>query len=272
MSAGGAVDALWSLDLPDSFVVENYHGAHAAFYDQMIRRHDGGLTACLERIHPEESVLDLACGTGRLLARLAARGNTVTGVDAAPDMLDRARARLGREQLDARLEVGDVRTWTANGRYDVVTLVGLTLSLFDDRADRVAILRTAVRHLRPGGRVLVDFLPLTGELASLQHWAVGVRIGPMRGRALVEVRRDPAKRTQIADIYTQLSRTDRRCVHLRSTTVSTLLPTADVLEVATACGLRVVSSPSGVENGVLGCLLEMTDRRGHDHTTKDGAL
>jgi SAM-dependent methyltransferase len=49
-------------------------------------------------------VLDAACGTGRHSVWLAARGHDVIGVDASPDMLAKAKAKLP----DARFEQGDL--------------------------------------------------------------------------------------------------------------------------------------------------------------------
>src|SRR5205823_4757833 len=42
---------------------------------------------------PPADALDAACGTGRHTAHLAARGHRVIGVDASPEMLERARAK-----------------------------------------------------------------------------------------------------------------------------------------------------------------------------------
>jgi cyclopropane fatty-acyl-phospholipid synthase-like methyltransferase len=45
----------------------------------------------LLELEPGMEVLDLACGHGRIANRLAARGCKVTGLDATPLFLDRAR-------------------------------------------------------------------------------------------------------------------------------------------------------------------------------------
>src|SRR5438093_8785643 len=48
-------------------------------------------------------VLELACGSGRLLAPLANAGLHITGIDSSPEMLARARERLSRLGLNAEL-------------------------------------------------------------------------------------------------------------------------------------------------------------------------
>ncbi len=63
-------------------------------------------------------VLELACGTGQWTAFLAARGHRVMAVDAAPEMLDRARRRVvepGVEFVQA-----DVFRWQVPRRFDTV--------------------------------------------------------------------------------------------------------------------------------------------------------
>ena len=59
-------------------------------------------------IVPGGSVLDVACGSGRHLRWLQARGHRVTGVDRSPDALASlaALAALGAEIVDADIEAG----------------------------------------------------------------------------------------------------------------------------------------------------------------------
>ena len=57
-------------------------------------------------------VLDLACGSGRLLAQLVDAGLEVAGVDVAPAMLERARRRLGDRAAQVELVLGDMRSFS----------------------------------------------------------------------------------------------------------------------------------------------------------------
>lgn len=56
---------------------------------------------------PRETVLDLACGDGRLGLHLRARGLDYRGVDAEPAMVDAATRRLG----PGIVELGDLETY-----------------------------------------------------------------------------------------------------------------------------------------------------------------
>lgn len=68
---------------------------------------------------PSGAVLELACGPGTWTPMLLETARSVTAVDAAPEMLDRARRRVG----EARVEFvqADLFSWHPAGRvYDTV--------------------------------------------------------------------------------------------------------------------------------------------------------
>src|SRR5947208_5098811 len=82
----------------------------AALYDWEYRRRRDDVrfyrTLADERGGP---ILDLGCGTGRLLIPLVRSGHVVVGVDRAPAMLARAAARLARLAPRARRRALRVR-------------------------------------------------------------------------------------------------------------------------------------------------------------------
>lgn len=64
------------------------------FYQRQIAAHGG-------------PVLELACGTGRLTVPLAAAGADITGIDRSPSMLEAARNRAARDQVEVSFQEGD---------------------------------------------------------------------------------------------------------------------------------------------------------------------
>jgi SAM-dependent methyltransferase len=103
------------------------------------------------------TVLDLGCGTGRHAVILAARGRSVVGVDVSTDMVAIARRRAadaGVSSVD--FEVGDVRTFQSDSRFDVALLMFAVLGYQLEDADVEATLETAARHLLPGGVLIFD--------------------------------------------------------------------------------------------------------------------
>lgn len=90
-----------------------------------------------------ERILDLGCGDGALTLRLAELGCRVVGVDAAPDMVHRARQR----GLDARLMDGHMLAFERC--FDAVLS---NAALHWMRRDPAAVAAGVARALVPGGR------------------------------------------------------------------------------------------------------------------------
>jgi len=78
------------------------------------------LSAALAAFAVTGHVLELACGPGQWTERLLQRATSVTAVDASPEMLARARARVGDDRV--RFMQADLFTWTPDRRYDLVFL------------------------------------------------------------------------------------------------------------------------------------------------------
>src|SRR5687768_5613081 len=67
----------------------------ARFYDEDYRNYDEDVDAIVHLAQQMDGpVLELGCGTGRLLLPLVTAGLSVTGVDISPALLERARAKL----------------------------------------------------------------------------------------------------------------------------------------------------------------------------------
>jgi len=101
-------------------------------------------------------VLELACGTGRLLAPLAEAGFQVTGVDSSPAMLERARGRLDRLGLQAALVQQRVETLHLEERFRTIIFGLDSFGLLLRRADQLKALRAARAHASHDGRFVVD--------------------------------------------------------------------------------------------------------------------
>jgi demethylmenaquinone methyltransferase/2-methoxy-6-polyprenyl-1,4-benzoquinol methylase len=76
------------------------------------------LTAAFDAFGVAGHVLELACGPGAWTERLLRHATSLTAVDAAPEMLARAKARVGVDRV--RFIQADLFSWTPDRRYDVV--------------------------------------------------------------------------------------------------------------------------------------------------------
>jgi ubiquinone/menaquinone biosynthesis C-methylase UbiE len=119
---------------------------------------------------PRGRALDVACGTGRQLARLVARGDDACGVDSTPAMAELARARC--PTADVR-----VGSWEElpfeDGRFDLVTC-SLALCHATDLAPPV---REMARVLRPAGWLVVSDIHPTATMYGGAAGFPGARLG-----------------------------------------------------------------------------------------------
>jgi demethylmenaquinone methyltransferase/2-methoxy-6-polyprenyl-1,4-benzoquinol methylase len=128
-----------------------YYRALAADYLNQGLELPGGneMTEALDAFQPTGSVLELACGPGVWTSQLLRYAADVTAVDASPEMLAIAAARVGRERV--RFIQADLFTWKPDRRYDVV-LIGFWLSHVP--AERFVSFWSLVADcLKPDGRV-----------------------------------------------------------------------------------------------------------------------
>ncbi|MCL4835899.1 MAG: methyltransferase domain-containing protein [Caldilineaceae bacterium] len=134
--------------------------AFAPFYDQDYRNYDDDIQLVVDLAQDAgETALELGCGTGRVLIPLAATGCRVTGVDNSPALLALARRKAEQAGVTARLQLteADLRSFAAaETGFDFAFCVSNTLMHLNTQADQLAALHTAHRHLRPGGRLLID--------------------------------------------------------------------------------------------------------------------
>jgi SAM-dependent methyltransferase len=101
-------------------------------------------------------VLELACGSGRLLAPLATAGFNVTGVDSSRAMLDRARRRLQSLGLQAQLVEQRMESLELEARYRTIILGLDSFGLLIERDDQLRALHAARQHATYDGRLILD--------------------------------------------------------------------------------------------------------------------
>lgn len=114
--------------------------------------------AFLDRvIEPPARVLDLGCGTGRLVLHLARRGCEVTGVNLSPHMLREAAKKLDRHGYEARLVEADICRLAEfdDASFDVCVCMFSTIGILRGKKLRRAALAEWRRVLAPGGLVVV---------------------------------------------------------------------------------------------------------------------
>jgi 2-polyprenyl-6-hydroxyphenyl methylase/3-demethylubiquinone-9 3-methyltransferase len=97
-----------------------------------------------------KSALDVGCGAGLLAEPLARTGAAVTAIDAAPELIDAARAHATAQGLE--IDYRAVPVEELDGRFDLVTC----LEVIEHVAEPLAFLRWLAARLAPGGLMILS--------------------------------------------------------------------------------------------------------------------
>jgi SAM-dependent methyltransferase len=106
-------------------------------------------------------VLELGCGTGRILLELARAGLRVTGLDLSARMLAKCRAKLDAEPPDVRARAelvhDDMTAFNLAEQFRTVIIPFRPFQHLLEVEQQLACLRAVARHLAPGGKLILDF-------------------------------------------------------------------------------------------------------------------
>lgn len=155
-------------------------------------------------------VLDLACGTGRLLIPLLRDGHRVLGIDRSAPMLARASERLSRCGATTRargsLVRGDLRALPLASRQFTLAICAFhSLQHLVSDAEILAFLTATRLTLRPGGWLAFDLLPWPDRILDAD---------PTQRRART-VFRHPATRERLVYTTSHSYANGRRALHMR---------------------------------------------------------
>lgn len=108
----------------------------------------------LSRIDETSDVLEVGCGYGRVLERLATKARRVVRIDTSPSSLEFGRAALADRATCELLEMDAGALTFPDGMFDVVVCIQNGVSAF--KVEPLRLARECVRVTRPGGRVLLS--------------------------------------------------------------------------------------------------------------------
>jgi SAM-dependent methyltransferase len=116
-------------------------------------------------------VLELGCGTGRLLLPMAEAGLQITGLDLSPQMLAAAERKLMQMDESARKRVrlchGNMAEFSLDQQFGTIVIPSRNLQILLTRDEQRSCLKRCARHLREGGRLVVQvFNPALWRLAK----------------------------------------------------------------------------------------------------------
>jgi SAM-dependent methyltransferase len=146
--------------------------AFARYYDADYRDYSDDLDLILTlAAETGDPVLELGCGTGRLLAPLAAQGHDVTGIDVSTALLAIARQKLALADTLSHVQLvhADMRSYDLPRKdYGLAFCTSNTFMHLTRPQEQLQVLHNTYRHLRQGAALLIDlFNPDVVRLAQI---------------------------------------------------------------------------------------------------------
>lgn len=125
-----------------------------------------------------EPVLDLGCGTGRIMFPLIDEGFAVDGADISADMIAAAAAEAKKRGVNPRLTVQPMHELDLRRTYRTIYICG-SFGLGGRRDYDLEALNRAYRHLEPGGALLItkQGLAYDDDEKEWVKWLPGRRTG-----------------------------------------------------------------------------------------------
>lgn len=148
------------------------------FYESCVRYYDAENVDFVEDLilystladEAGDPILDLGCGTGRVMLHLAQDGYRTVGLDRSEAMLERGRRKL-KSMPDlaprARFVHGDALNPALDERFKLIIVPYNTFMHFSEQDDQLTVLRQCARLLDEDGLLVLD-LPNAGEMVATQ--------------------------------------------------------------------------------------------------------
>lgn len=139
----------------DAATAARYDESSAEMFDSAVL--DPAVEFLAERAG-DGAALEFAIGTGRVAIPLRAKGIAVSGIELSEPMVAVLRDKPGAADLP--VTIGDMSTTRVPGEFALVYLVFNTISNLLTQDAQVDCFSNAARHLRPGGRFVIEtFVP-----------------------------------------------------------------------------------------------------------------
>lgn len=119
-------------------------------------------------------VLELACGTGRVLIPIAKEGIKVTGMDISEEMLNIARGKIVKldKSIRENIEIvqGDMKQFYLKKKFSMIYIAFRSFQCLLTKQDQGACLESVNRHLEDNGLFILDlFVPRHDILAQVKR-------------------------------------------------------------------------------------------------------
>jgi len=161
--------------------MEEYDREDASFYDHYSTGLPGDVEFYVAEARRAGSpVLELGCGTGRILIPVAEARVEIVGLDRAPSMLAVARAKVAqlspKVQRRIRLVEGDMRDFDLGRRFTLAMIPYRAFLHLLTVEDQMCALRCVRDHLVDGGRLILNIFDPSLEIIVAHRGPLGASL------------------------------------------------------------------------------------------------
>ena len=154
----------------ERIIAELYDRRSSEFYDYHAKRGDVEFYVDFAQ-KSVGTVLEIGCGTGRILIPTARAGVSITGLDNSVEMLDICRSKLESEPPDVRDRVNlvhaDMTDFDLKSKFSLVTIPFGPFNSLISVEEQLRCLSCIKQHLLPNGALVLDlFYPSSAQFSS----------------------------------------------------------------------------------------------------------
>lgn len=142
---------------------QHYRDIAAEWYDTILENETKDTELYRDLItKDDEPVLELACGTGRLMLPILEKGITIEGLDSSDTMLKMCRQKIEKAGLKTQLFHQKMEELDAVNKYKTIFVSGGSFQMLNDSDLAIEVMKKVRQALTGDGKFLVDiFLPWT---------------------------------------------------------------------------------------------------------------
>jgi ubiquinone/menaquinone biosynthesis C-methylase UbiE len=144
----------WYVD----FFRSDYLNVYGHMFTEERAEKESAFVARTLELKPGATVLDLCCGQGRHSVQWAKRGFKVTGLDLNAEYLNLASKAAEAAKVKIETVAGDMREIPFEDKFDAIVNMYSSFGYLESEAEDLKVLESAVKALKPGGRLLLDML------------------------------------------------------------------------------------------------------------------
>ena len=165
--------------------MKEYYQFNPALYDFVSTGIDGDIDFYAEEAMKAGSpVLELGCGTGRILIPIAQEGIEITGLDQSPDMLSRAKEKTAKldDETRNRIELvqGDMRSFSFKKKFNLIIIPYRAFLHLLTSEDQMMALTCIRNHLKDDGKLILNFFDPNLEMIAAHSGYLGAACKKMQ--------------------------------------------------------------------------------------------